>query len=748
MDSIIKKAIEFFYSINKFEIISAFSNWQFLIAFIPPIALIILGFVSLTEFTKKTDKQTKDVLQIFRRSGKYIDGLFVEIDDKKELLRYFIFGNKFKSKLICEHNKFVNNRYFTDISKKLNYKFRINCFSTKKSVIKKIKKNKNIIDTNSPKKDSKDIDFAFFVDKVKHGYNNEFDDINRKLTISSKNSIILIGNAGNGKTTLMCNMAQTLVRRKYSCLYINSKEVSGNLLKYFVNILPIFKKLKNNEAVIFLHIVNTLLTLKRKYFVIIVDALNENDNDIFIQSIDEFNKYIMGFSRFKVMYSCRKEYYNIRSKKYFPEENKKPYEVVIDDNNKTNRATEKVFNVYREFYNYSGNVREDSKNKMLNSLLLMRMFFEVNANSSNDTSQLYNHRIFKQYIGKVNEANSEIQLSVILDKISDLMIENKQYSEINITLLNYSKCLIDGILDNNLILSKRITKHSGEIHESEESLIYFTFDEIRDYYLSRRIIYRCEDKKNFDFLFETCDYLYVNKITAIEGVLKYTYFHLMEKQRYDIAKELLYKYYNYSGNDHFYEFYNDMEYHILGVNIVMECPRKNFLDFEKLFIFSCMNFYPRIFIKLFNNLLKNEIYGYQPNLDIFIEGILFQNTDVKNIIAVFEQEYGDNDFYSHGNYEKYKALLIYLDNYLENIKDNKNIIKLFILLTILLPYDDYFFAKIVNNQYTNDLIIELLNDNENDELNHLLLDLKNDIDNYNESIDETFNIKLKNMLGL
>lgn len=222
----------------------------------------------------------------------------------------------------------------------------------------------------------------------------------------------------------------------------------------------------------------------------------------------------------------------------------------------------------------------------------------------------------------------------------------------------------------------------------------------------------------------------------------------MEKQRYDIAKELLYKYYNYSGNDHFYEFYNDMEYHILGVNIVMECPRKNFLDFEKLFIFSCMNFYPRIFIKLFNNLLKNEIYGYQPNLDIFIEGILFQNTDVKNIIAVFEQEYVDNDFYSHGNYEKYKALLIYLDNYLENIKDNKNIIKLFILLTILLPYDDYFFAKIVNNQYTNDLIIELLNDNENDELNHLLLDLKNDIDNYNESIDETFNIELKNMLGL
>ena len=381
-------------------------------------------------------------------------------------------------------------------------------------------------------------------------------------------------------------MAQTLLRKKYPCIYINSKEVTGNLTKYFVDILPIFKKLKQDNATMFFRVVNLLLYFKRKHFVILVDALNENDDETFIQSINEFNKYIVGFSRFKVMYSCRKEYYNIRSKKYFPDNNKKPFEIVIDDNNKTHRATEKIFNIYRQYYNYSGNVREDSKNKMLNSLLLMRMFFEVNVNSSNDTSQLYNHRIFRQYIKKVNEANSEIQLSVILDKLSDLMIENKQYGEINITLLDLSKSLLDSILDNNLILSKRITKHSGEIHETEETLIYFTFDEIRDYYLSRRIIQRCGEKMNFDFLFQTCDYLYENKISAIEGVLKYTYFHLMENRSYDVAKEILYKYYNYSNNDYYYEFNNDMEYYILGVNIVMECPRKVFWISKKISYFQ------------------------------------------------------------------------------------------------------------------------------------------------------------------
>lgn len=748
MESIIKKVIEFFYIFNGYEVVSALSNWQFIIVFISSIVMILLCGFSLAKFTKKTDNYTKDILEIFRDSGKYIDGLFVEIDDKKELLRYFLFENKFKSKIIQEHNRFVNNRYFTDIGKKINYRFVVNRLSTKNGIIKKINKNKAIIESNSPEKNSKDINFAFFVDKIKYGYNVEYDNINRKLKITSENSIILIGNAGNGKTTLMCNMAQTLLRKKYPCIYINSKEVTGNLTKYFVDILPIFKKLKQDNATMFFRVVNLLLYFKRKHFVILVDALNENDDETFIQSINEFNKYIVGFSRFKVMYSCRKEYYNIRSKKYFPDNNKKPFEIVIDDNNKTHRATEKIFNVYRQYYNYSGNVREDSKNKMLNSLLLMRMFFEVNVNSSNDTSQLYNHRIFRQYIKKVNEANSEIQLSVILDKLSDLMIENKQYGEINITLLDLSKSLLDSILDNNLILSKRITKHSGEIHETEETLIYFTFDEIRDYYLSRRIIQRCGEKMNFDFLFQTCDYLYENKISAIEGVLKYTYFHLMENRSYDVAKEILYKYYNYSNNDYYYELYNNTEYHVLGVNIVMECPRKSFLDFEKYFIFLIMNSDTGIFIKLFNNLLKNEICGYQPNLDIFIEGILFEKTNIKKIISHFEQEYVDKDYYIRNNYEKFETLITYLDEYSENLFDNKNIIKLFILLSILFPYKDYFFAKVVNNQFTYNLIIELLNDNKNEELNNKLFDLKNTIENYNENIIDLFNPNLKKFLGL
>jgi hypothetical protein len=121
------------------------------------------------------------MLDSFKETGKYIDGLFVEIDNKKELLRYFVFGSKFRKKLISEHNKLVSNSYFKDIGKQLKYNFKINRFNINKRIVRKVEKNLNLIEINSQKKDSKDEYFAFFVDKVKFGYNTALDDIKEKI---------------------------------------------------------------------------------------------------------------------------------------------------------------------------------------------------------------------------------------------------------------------------------------------------------------------------------------------------------------------------------------------------------------------------------------------------------------------------------------------------------------------------------------------------------------------------------------
>lgn len=738
MEKIISSIGEYFYSINDSEFIAAISSWQFVVVIIASVASLIFFVISSIRFTNKVNKRSSQVLDLFRETGKYIDGLFVEIDNKKEFLRYFVFGSKFKKKLIKEHNKLVSNRCFEDIGQHLKYNFKISHFSNNSSIIRKTEKNQNVIESNSLNRDRKDVNFAIFVDTVKHGYNNALVDVKEKNKMISEHSAILIGNAGNGKTTLLCNMAQALIRNKFPCVYINSRDVSGELKKYFVNTLPICDKFKNDVAIKFLHYINFLLSIKNKYFIIIVDALNENDIEAFTQSIGEFNEYILKFSRFKVLYSCRSEYYNIRSKKYFTNINKKPYELAIDDCYKTARATEKVFNLYREHYNYSGNISEDSKNKMLHSLLLMRMFFEINKNSNNDTSQLYNHRIFYQYIKNINNATSEIKLSDILDKISDLMIESKQFNEINIESLNYPSNTIDQILDNNLILSKKITTHPGEIHQSEVTKIYFTFDEIRDYCISRRIIDKCSSNNSFDFLFEICDYLYENKISAIEGVLKYSYFHLMEKKLGGIAKELLRNYYNYSNDENYYVFSREMVYPNLGLAVVMECPHEEFLDFEKVFIYSCMNSSFRSFINLFNNLLRNEIRNYKPNLDVFIDGILYEKTNIEAIKKHLKQEYDDESYYYRANTEKFEALTEYLDNNYESIKNNTNILKLFILLSILIPDYDYFFNKVSDVPLINELIDDLLEQCKNSKLTQLLLEFKSDVNNFSNDINKQF----------
>lgn len=746
MDNLVKIFSDLFYGINENRFISALSSWQFLCSIILIIGTIISILISLSLFFDKTKKQINNTLDIFRENGKYIDGLFVEMDNKKELLRYYVFGNRLKKKLIEEYNKFVSNWYFKDIGKNLKYKFSIGFVHSKKAIINKLETNKRVIKENSPKKNSNNLNFEFYVSKLEYSHSEVFDEATQKLKIIDEKSVIIIGDAGNGKTTLLCNIAQTSINNRIPCLYINSRDVRKSLKEYFLTTLPICNHLTKNDAKLFLNVFNIFLFLAKKHFIVIVDALNENDNELFINSIEDFNNYLQKFSRIKVIYSCRSEYYNIRSEKYFPCKILKPYELRIDDCHQNERACRKIFNVYRNYFNYTGNIRDDSKQKMLKSLLLMRMFFEVNKGSNNDTLQLYNHNVFFDYINKVNEATPNIKLSDILDKISDVMIDNKQYDQISVESIDYSLLNLNQLLDNNLILSKRIITNEGEIHQHEITNIYFTFDEIRDYYLSRRIISRCDENNSFDFLFETCDYLFENKISAIEGVLKYSYFHLISKNETQVAKELLYKYYNYSNNDIYYEYSRKMDYPILGLNIVIECEREYFFDFEKHFIFACMNEHFGCFIKLFNNLLYNEINDYKPNLDIFIEGLIHSDTNVNKIINYFKEEYVDEDYYINSKHDRFQKLENYLDENLSIIYENNNLVSLFVLLSVLIPDYDYFFFKSVENQRSRELLNTFIVTCQNEQLKDMLEHLKSNIEEYDISISENISPIFNEML--
>ena len=730
-NNFIERIIEW---IKNSDFITIASNLDFIKGIIAVIVTMAMIAIALLTFTKNINKKTKNTISSFIENGKYIDGLFVEIDNRKELLRCFIFSKRFKKKLINKYNKLINNKVFKDIEKETKHSFKLHNYYSITRIEEKLNNNKKTIEGLNEinnKSNMYDMYFPFYTRKVEHDYQNKYEELLESFSIARNNSLMVTGNAGNGKTTLLCNAAEAVINANYPCFFINSRDVHVSLLDYFYSALSIPKSIKKST---FLRLLNILLCLYRKHLFIIVDALNENDTDVFRHSIEEFQKEIKKYKRFKVVYSCREEFYKIRSDIYFTET--KPYVLKIDERFINKKASEMIFHLYREYFNYSGNISDECKNKLLQSLLLMRMFFEVNRNQTNNTSQLHNHKIFSLYIDKINTSRSDIKFSDVLDKVADIMLQSKEFNDVNCSDLNITNDILGSMLDNNLVLTNKVLLNKGQIHEEEITKVYFTFDEIRDYYISKRIVKKCSDINNFEYLFEICDYLYNNKLSAIEGVLKYSYFHLIENNLIDQAKDLLSKYYDYELD---FRRRKDDGYIYLWLSIVMECPRICFYDFEEYFIFYCMNSRQSDFIKVFRNLTKNEINGYTPDLTVFINCFMHTKTDIKQLKQFLNAEFFDN-YYPFENRENEK--LIYLKNYLIFNKDvlavNKNLIKLVIILSILMANDTFFYDIIINSVLVTVSFNELISACENEEIKPLLIEAKKFYSDYHKFVIDTF----------
>lgn len=683
----VKDQNSFFYWIDK-SILPTIFNWYTFISLIIFCVILVIILVFTFIFTNRTNRNTSQFLDEFRDNGKYIDGLYIELDDSKDLLRCFSLGKRLKRKIIHDHNRYIKNQRLCMIAKKEKYSFRIRHFCSKDKIIEKIDSNSKLLEMVSNSRD----DFSIYAYTSMREYNDLMSVARKKLLLFRSGTAVLIGDAGNGKTTLLCNIAQMLINYKRPCTMINSRDVKSTLLDHFVKLLPFPEWIKNKHLSKAMRFLDFFLTLSRKNYVIIVDAINENDSDIFTNSISDFCDWLKKYNRIKVVFSCRSEFYKTRYESWFKDVTPQPIEVELANNYISERTKSNVLKVYRKYYNYSGNISEDSRQKLFKSMLLMRLFFEVNQGKNNDTIQLYNHSIYYNYIQRIDNKLTSVKLTEILDNISDIMIEERNFDSVDTSKLRVSITEVNKIIDNNLVLSKTAMENEGFINQTETTFISFTFDEIRDYYIARRLITVCEDKQDFSTMFDVCTYLYEKRLSPTEGVIKYCYFHLYEKSFYDIAKKLLKEYCSYdteyryrSPNNMFNRSYTD-----LGLSIVMECPRqKDFLNYERVYILASINCCPISLYELLFNLTYNEINEYTPDNTLLLESLMNPKTDIakiKNYLSRFFDGYGYDIRQNSDEYREFTDYLIINKN---SIDENSNMKKLIILLAAL--YDNGFF---------------------------------------------------------
>lgn len=622
--------------------------------FVLILTILVLAF-SLFSINRKANKYTRKVIQRLINDGKYIPGVFVELNDSKEILRYFIYSKKWKKRLIESYN-FVYDNAYGDILRKAcdntSICFRLKRKASQKEVMDAIKAAYELHDNFRKsdvefKADYKESQVLFEI--LHYPYTEALESLVQYCKAANGRYLILTGSAGNGKTNLLCSISELLINLREATIFLNSRDIEGDILDFLFSELGLPDLyMKHKES--YLYLVNLLLTIQHKHLFIIVDAINENDSNGFGSRIATFINKITGYSRVKVIVSCRNEYYKERFRECLVEKVDIPaFEFDLKEQHYTFAAINKIIRVYSEFFNYSGKISLTVRNMLSEQLLLLRIFFEVNKDSNLDVFSIRKHEIFAQYI-EVIKQNSGEYIVKMLDTVADFMIEKENYDEISLSDLEKSGItseLIKKTVDSSILLSKKLVFHEGTIARNENEVMYFVFDEMRDYYLARRILLENISADNVDgeAVLDKLKQLKATGASCEEGVIHYCYVffrtdEVVEKlgQTEKMCNSILdlYRIPEDREKKSYWHMHHREEFQNLGLRIILTSGIE-LADFEIAYIQDCLRKDPYedggIF---FDTMLDGTLYGGIYNLDIYLD-ILFGLKNKDAILNAFHK---------------------------------------------------------------------------------------------------------------
>lgn len=632
------------------------------------IILIFTAFVlifSLFSIRRKANKFTSEQVNHLINDGKYIPGIFVELNESKEVLRYFIYSRKWKKRLIKSFN-FVYDNAYGDILRKAcvnpGVRFHLSRIvpleEIKKAVSSAFELHNNFRNSNVEfKSEYKESQILFEI--LRYPYTEALGYLKQYSEAANGKYFILTGSAGNGKTNLLCSISELLIRLKEATIFLNARDIEGDVLEFLFSELKlpnIYKKHKD----IYLYLVNLLLTIQHRYLFLIVDAINENDRDGFGNQIATFINKIAAYSRVKVIVSCRNEYYKERFRKCLVEKVGIPaFEFDLKEQHYTFAAINRIIRAYSQYFNYSGSISPAVQNVLSEQLLLLRIFFEVSKDSNVDVLSIRKHEIYAQYIEIIKQNNGKY-IEKVLDTVADAMIENENYDEISLTGLEkagISSDIIKKTVDSSILLSKKLISHEGTIARNETEVVYFVFDEMRDYYLARRILLKNVSADNIDgeAILENIKRLKATGASCTEGIIHYCYIFFRTDevvaklgQTEKLCKSILdiYRIPENRGKESYWHRHHEEEFQNLGLRILLTSGI-TLADFEISYIQDCLRKAPYEDGKiLFDTMLDGTLYGGIYNLDTYLD-ILFGLKNKDMIFSAFRKIISRNTIDEH-----------------------------------------------------------------------------------------------------
>ncbi|MEE3461717.1 MAG: hypothetical protein VZR00_07525 [Lachnospiraceae bacterium] len=476
------------------------------------------------------------------RSGKYIPGLFVELSDVKECLRYFIYGKKWKSRIIKAFNFIYDNVYGEILRKgykENNSGYHVGHKLPPYTSIDKLQKaintayhfhsdfeiRGNKFQFSSAYEDSKPL-----FEIIRSPYQYTLEALRKKASCINQRYIVLTGGAGNGKTNLLCSMVQLLNNLKQPVLFLNARDIAGELPDYIGKELRIPEFLGKHQG-FFWHLENFKCKLSGKHFFLILDAVNENEEKGFCKALSVYLNKMLRYSRVKVLVSCRSEYFEARFRKpliddiHFPVQ-----EVKLDNDEYDETALERLYRVYSDHFHFTGKISIPVKEALNRQLLLIRIFFEVFQGQAVNVTSIRTHELFKTYIDSISDEGFDVDS--VLQTVSEIMLTKKKYAYVNVEELEreINRRTLSRALDGSILLEKEVQENEGTIAEDVRETVCFTFDELRDYSLARCLAkkYTVKGLVDEDAVISELQKLEISGAPSAEGVIHYMYVYLRD----------------------------------------------------------------------------------------------------------------------------------------------------------------------------------------------------------------------------
>lgn len=623
--------------------------------FWPALLFVIICVILLMTFKRRINCSNDLLIETLSKNGKYIKGLFVELNDTKELLRYFTNDNKWKERIVKDYNRMFDDEHghtLKTIYQKYNVHISLSRNITEEKLYEEISKTINLmkkIRSRECEVPEEYKDTASLFEVYNYRYIENLEKLLVRADFVRRSYVVITGSAGNGKTNLLCNLTEMLMRSGNLCIFMNSKDIKKDINSYFEKKVAINGW---NKFDLYWNIQMFLCRILRKKVYIILDAINENETMDFRESLPCFINNMLKYSNVRILVSCRSEYFDLKYRRYLVDEVMGDvccYDIMSEKYSAV--AKERMYSNYQKAFNFKGEVSQEVKEKLYHQLLLMRMFFEVHKNSKANIINLNKYEIFQKYIEAVIGSEKR-ECNAFLDKVITAMYNKKEYSSVRLSLINEDADLSESVkefMDESILLSRKLILHKDSIREKEEEEVYFVFDEMRDYCIAKYVLNKMCDSTDIpveDNIMAYMESLVSANAVCTEGVINYIYWYYRKRGETTTCKKILDKF--MKRHDQLLKPYGMHRKEGLsswGLRLIFE-NSEPLKEYEKEYIkFIVLNNPGKELSRLFEFIIQQEQKNGIYTLEIFFE-ILFKIHQEEKFCNVLKETV--DSWYSHG----------------------------------------------------------------------------------------------------